>query len=98
MVPVASWNWLRSPRLGAWTRLGVELVRRLAQLWLVRLPHLLDPWAPGLADAVADVAHLAPWRGAAGFAPLLGLALVRSRRCCGPPCRTSTPSPSRSWR
>jgi hypothetical protein len=44
-------------------------------VWLFRAPQVLDPWVPGLADAVSDIAHLAPWRGVAGFAPILGLVV-----------------------
>ena len=34
---------------------------KLTHFWSVRLPHRLDPWAPKLADALAD----GTWTGAA---------------------------------
>jgi hypothetical protein len=49
--------------------------RELTSLWSVRVPRLLDPFAPGLADALADGAWTAPWRGVSGFLPPAALAL-----------------------
>lgn len=48
---------------------------KLEQLWSVRLPNMLDPWAPQLADAFADGAWTAACRGLGAFAPLAGLAV-----------------------
>ena len=42
--------------------------------WSVRLPSLLDRWAPRLADSFADGAWLAGWRYM-GFVPLVWLAV-----------------------
>lgn len=47
----------------------------LTRLWCVRLPRALDPWAPPLADALADGAWTAAWPGVAALAPLAGLAV-----------------------
>ena len=47
----------------------------LSQLWSVRVPRWLDPWAPQLADAFADGAWTAAWRSVAAYAPL-GAAVV----------------------
>lgn len=49
--------------------------QKLMHFWSVRLPIWLDPWAPRLADAVADGAWSAAWRGAAAYAPLAALAV-----------------------
>lgn len=47
----------------------------LTRLWCVRLPRALDPWAPPLADALADGAWTAAWPGVAALAPLAALAV-----------------------
>jgi hypothetical protein len=48
---------------------------RVTYFWSVTLPHWLDPWAPRFADAFADGAWAAAWRGMSGIAPLLALAV-----------------------
>jgi len=45
------------------------------QLWVVRIPNRLAPWAPRLADAWAEGVWLAPWKRVAAYAPLVGLAV-----------------------
>ncbi|HEV8509653.1 MAG TPA: hypothetical protein VGQ48_04280 [Gemmatimonadales bacterium] len=45
----------------------------LAALWSVRLPRLLDPYAPTLADAFADGVWTAAWHGVASWAPVAAL-------------------------
>jgi hypothetical protein len=47
----------------------------LTYFWSVTLPRRLDPWAPRLADAFADGAWTAAWRGVSAFAPLIALAI-----------------------
>src|SRR5919204_3097311 len=47
---------------------------RLMHYWSVRLPGLLDRWAPHLADSLADGAWLAGWRFS-GVAPFFALAV-----------------------
>src|SRR5438309_2687240 len=46
----------------------------LMYFWSVRLPRVLDRWAPRFADSLADGAWLAGWRFMA-FVPLLWLAV-----------------------
>jgi hypothetical protein len=67
-------------RAGQLIELAAE---ELPLLWSVRLPRLLDPVVPPLADAMADGAWTAAWRRAGAFAPpvalLLGLLAGRLR-------------------
>lgn len=48
---------------------------RFTQLWSVRVPLLLDPWAPQVADAFADGVWTMRWRRVASFGPLAAFAI-----------------------
>lgn len=50
-------------------------LRILIRFWSVRLPRLLDPWAPSWADSTADGMWTASLRGVAAIAPLAALVL-----------------------
>jgi len=49
----------------------------LAQFWSVRLPIWLDPWAPRVAEALADGSWtaFAFWRGVTALLPIVALAV-----------------------
>jgi hypothetical protein len=57
--------------MGAERTVGADLTR----FWSVRLPQLVDPWAPSVADAIADGSWTAPWGRIVAFAPLVALAV-----------------------
>src|SRR2546428_8331068 len=50
-------------------------IEELARLWSVRLPRLLDPWVPELADSFADNAWMMPWWNAVTIAPFAALSV-----------------------
>ena len=66
------------------TRTAPSLFKPFSDLWYIRFPVWLDPWAPQVADAFTDGAWTVAWLEVAALLPSSVCVVSRRSRdgCC----------------